>query len=220
MNTQTAEKAWAFGRGDSSLRKAEVISEKDRVCRLSMADAVIDAAVAFSCLVQPQAGDVVMVAEDDSGECYVLAVLERPGRQDLSISLPADAAVIAPAGSVRLSAKEGVTLASKERLCMFSDKAVHKSREATVNFDELVATGSRLQASYQAVHLVSRLISTISRQVIKKAKSYVRKTEDCDQVNSGQMTRKVEGLYTMDSKHTAMVSKKETKIDGERIFMG
>ena len=60
----------------------------------------------------------------------------------------------------------------------------------------------------------------MARQVIEKFKSYVRGTEDYDQVNAGQMMRKAKGLYSMDSEQTIMVSRKHTKIDGERIFMG
>jgi hypothetical protein len=197
-----------------------VLSVDADVCRLEISGDVFVAGIAFSCLVRPAPGDVVMAATHDSGESHVIAVIERPGGQDLCITLPADAVVSAPQGSIRVCADRDVTLASNDRLNLFSSRAVHKSREAVVDFDDTVAVGDRLQASYQAVHLVSRLISTVSRQVIKKAKSYIRRTEDCDQVESGQMTRKTEGLYTMDSKHTVMVSKKETKIDGERIFMG
>jgi len=34
------------------------------------------------------------------------------------------------------------------------------------------------------------------------------------------MSRKVDGLYSMKSDTTLMVSKSDTKIDGERIHMG
>ena len=60
----------------------------------------------------------------------------------------------------------------------------------------------------------------MAKQLTERVKNYIRHTEDYDQVNAGQMTRKVDGLYAMDSRHTVMVSKKDTKIDGERIHMG
>jgi len=63
-------------------------------------------------------------------------------------------------------------------------------------------------------------MSTMAKQVIDRFKSYIRHSENSDQVKAGQMTREVSGLYSMDSKYTIMVSKRDTKIDGERIHMG
>ena len=88
-----------------------------------------------------------------------------------------------------------------------------------VDFDEVAAKGVNLKASFKRVLLVSSLISTMAGQIIEKASTYIRHSEHYDQVKAGQMTRKIDGLYSMDSKQTVMVSKKETKIDGERIFM-
>jgi hypothetical protein len=68
--------------------------------------------------------------------------------------------------------------------------------------------------------LVGRLFNTMVEHVIARARSYTRRTEDCDQISAGQMTRKAEGLYSQQAKYSVMVSTKDTKIDGEHIFMG
>lgn len=60
----------------------------------------------------------------------------------------------------------------------------------------------------------------MAKQAIQKFNSYVRKSDISDQVQAAQMSRKVDGLYTMNSKHTILVSQKDTKIDGEHIHMG
>jgi len=60
----------------------------------------------------------------------------------------------------------------------------------------------------------------MAKQVIDRFKSYIRHSEESDMVKAAQMTREVSGLYSMDSKYTIMLSKKDTKIDGERIHMG
>lgn len=84
----------------------------------------------------------------------------------------------------------------------------------------MIARGNCLQADFKTVWVISQMVNTLAKQVISKFKNYIRRTEDYDQVKSGQMTRQVDGLYSLDSKHTVLVSKKDTKIDGERIHMG
>lgn len=194
------------------------ISGKDAVIRIS--GITYKARVAFSCIIQPIPDDLVMCTKNETGEYYILGIIERPGAQNMTLSFPADATMISEDGALSMFSGKSITLASAGGLNCISEKVVHKSREAVVDYDELIARGTNLQASFKSVLLVSRVINTIARQIVERAKNYIRRTEDFDQVNAGQMTRKADGLYSMNSKHTVMISKKDTKIDGERIHMG
>jgi hypothetical protein len=64
------------------------------------------------------------------------------------------------------------------------------------------------------------MVNTLAKIVMQKFNHYVRRTSENDLVSAAQMDRKVDGLYSMNSKITMMVSEKDTKIDGERIHMG
>jgi hypothetical protein len=140
--------------------------------------------------------------------------------ENICLAFPADATILAENGNLSALCRKSVTLAAGDKLCCLSDQVIHKSREAVVDYDEVVARGTSLQASFKTVRLISQMVNTLAKQVIAKFKNYIRHTEDYDQVKAGQMTRKADGLYSMDSKYTVMVSKKDTKIDGERIHMG
>lgn len=198
--------------------RVESVSGKEAVIRIS--GLTLPARVAFSCLIRPMPEDLVLCAKHETGKYYILGIIERPGSQDMVISFPADAAMVARDGAMSMVAGQSVTLVSGDRLSFFSETAIHKSREAVVDYDELTARGTTLRANFNSVFVVGRLISTMAVQAIQKFKNFIRHTEDYDQVKAGQMTRNVDGLYSMDSKHTIMVSKKDTKIDGERIHMG
>ena len=50
---------------------------------------VVRAQQAFSCLVSPQIGDVVLVNRQ-ADEFYILAILQRPSKQDMQLAFPAD----------------------------------------------------------------------------------------------------------------------------------
>lgn len=72
---------------------------------------------AASCLLRPEAGDLVLAslpeAENTGVQAYVLAVLER-GEADApaQLDLPSGAVLSAPAGAVRIEAAQGIGLAT------------------------------------------------------------------------------------------------------------
>ncbi len=202
------------------IQQARVAAVTDDAVEIQIDGLHQTARLAFSCLVRPQADDRVLCARDADGAYFILAIIERPGAQHMTLGFPADVTLEAENGAVRMMTGESMTLAAADRITCLSDRVVHRGREAVIAYDEITAKGTRVQAAFKTISVISDLVNTMARQLIERVKNYVRRTEDYDQVNAGQMTRKVDGLYAMDSKHTVMVSKKDTKIDGERIHMG
>ncbi len=205
---------------EPEVQNARVVSVSGKEAVIRMSGVTQAAQIAFSCLIQPEPGDLVLCAKHETGAHYILGIIERPGAQNMTLSFPADATMRAEEGALSIVSGKSVTLIAADKLNCFSDQTIHKSREAVVAFDKVTANGTSLQANFKTVRLISQMVNTMAKQMIEKVKNYIRHTEDYDQVKAGQMTRKVDGLYAMDSKHTVMVSKKDTKIDGERIHMG
>ena len=220
MNTNESNVISLRKQAPMPVENARVISvdPKEVVIKLDGVNQV--AQLAFSCLITPEPGDLVLCTTSETGAIFILGIIERPGKQHMTLAFPADATLLAENGSLNTRAAKSVTLAAADKLSCFSDKAIHKSRDAVVDYDEVVARGTTLQASFATVRLISQMMNTLAKQVIAKCKNYIRHTEEYDQAKAGQMTRKADGLYSVDSKNTVMVSKKDTKIDGERIHMG
>ena len=179
----------------------------------------IKAKKAFSCIVDPKPDDIVILTETENRTAYVLGIIERPGSQKMSVSFPSDTHIQINRGSLNINSSAGVTIASENMNC-FSKRVIHKSNEAVISYDNMTASGDELQASFKTVRLISNLINTMAKQVIDKFKGYIRSTDDNDMVKAGQMTRRADGLFSMDSENTIMDSRKSTKIDGKKIFMG
>jgi len=174
---------------------------------------------AFSCLIDPEPGDQIICSVHPDGLVYVLGIIERPNRQETNLTFPSDANIRTQKGSLHISAPERINVASSNVDC-FAARTTYKSNEAFISCHKTIATGNEIQASFHTIRFISQMIHTMARQVMSKFKGYARHTEDNDMVRSGQMTRKIDGLYAMDSKNTIMNSKKITKIDGEKILMG
>lgn len=202
------------------IQDATVVSVDDNGVVILLSGIEREAEVAVSCLVRPEPEDTVLCAEHKNGLCYILAILQRRGDQKMTVAFPSSVTLKADSGSILMSSRQSVTLAAGEKLACFSEEEIHKGREAVLDFKNITAQSEILRASFQTVHFISRVINTLTSYLMERVKNYVRKTENLDQISAGKMTRKVEGLYTMDSRHTVMISKKDTKIDGERIHMG
>jgi hypothetical protein len=171
---------------------------------------LINTQKAFSCLVEPMVDDIVLVSKDQHQQAYVIAILQRDDETQMQVQL---------APNTTLTSSEKLTLHS-EQINQLSVKSLQKTSEATFDFQQGLIRGDKLHSHIRHVHTISDMISTMAKQAIQKFNTYIRKTDTSDQVQAAQMGRKVDGLYTMNSKHTIMVSQKDTKIDGEHIHMG
>ena len=67
---------------------------------------------AASCLVAPSIGDRVLVAVEEGGEAFVLALLERASEGPTTIEADGDIAIRAASGKVTIAAQEGIDVVS------------------------------------------------------------------------------------------------------------
>lgn len=197
---------------------AVVVSTDSDVFLLNINDAIESAYKAFSCLILPIAGDKVALFQDQNGELWITAILARSNNQGSSLSLPENCKLTCPDDLTLMSANKLILMS--DEIIQMSHKNVQKSEQLTVDFSKAVVKGEKLASYISHINQVSDFISQTSKSMMQKFFSYVRKTDQADQVQAGQMGRKVDGLYSMNSKHTVMLSQKDTKIDGEHIHMG
>ncbi len=184
----------------------------------------VEGRIAFSCLVAPRINDEVVCVQTDTGMHVVLAIVDRPddgpSSQDMTLSFPANASLRCPAGDLGLFANDKVSLMAGDSLVCSAQKTIHKSQDALIDYENTTAQGNRFTGRFKTMHLLSDAITTMAKQALYKFNHYVRRSSESDQVSAAQMDRRVDGLYSMNSKITLMVSSKDTRIDGERIHMG
>lgn len=219
MNNSARNIISVHGGNESLVKTGSVIAVVSDTIVVDVSGDIKKAKKAFSCLIDLMPEDIVICTENNSGMVYVLGIIERPGIQKATMCFPSDALIRVNQGTLNINSDEGVTIASEKVNC-FSKRVIHKSQEAIISYENITATGNDLQAGFNTVRLISNLISTMAKQVIDKFKGYIRHTEDHDMVKAGQMSRNTDGLYSVDSKHTIMKSKKTTMIDGDKILMG
>lgn len=204
----------------TALRYGHVLSLFDNEVGVMIGDDLCSCKVAFSCIVKPQAGDYVACINNPAGGCYIIAVLERHDSKNTTLEFPSDVTISSGSGSINLVAGESVGIASVKNVNVMTDTCSVKSRQTVANLESVTVSGKNVNAAFNTVQFISKTITTMAGQLLQKVKDYIRHSECSDHVKSAQMVRKVDGLYSLDSTHTVMISKKDTKIDGERIHMG
>ena len=204
---------------DSLTKTGKVIAIIDGDFEILISNKRVRAKKAFSCIIVPLPDDTVICCKNDNGIFYILGIIERETSQKIDISFPSDTNIESKEGTLNLISKKTISMVSTN-INSFSKKAIHRSEDATICFDNVSATGKEFQASFKTVKLISNIINTMAKNVFEKFKSYNRNTEDSDQIKAGLLSRKTRGSYILDSKHTIMNSKECTKIDGEKILMG
>lgn len=179
---------------------------------------LIIARKAFSCLLEPIVEDTILYIFDENQQAYIMAILHRNNEGEAQLNVPPKTMINCP---------DQLTIRSGEKTSFISNSIQNLTKKfnvhtesAAINFKSTVVKGDKLHSHVHVMNMVGDLLNTMVRQGVQKFSSYVRKTEQVDQIQAGQMARKVEGLYTMNSKNTVMMSQKDTKIDGEHIHMG
>ena len=193
-----------------TLNKSTVVAGAFKNVKIDFNGSKHLAKVSFSCLVQPEINDVVLIAGNPNDGFFILSILERPDSNDMTLNFP---------GNTLFNSHDGISLSSK-KLSFISETSIYKSDKAFININEMTASGKTANISYKSINLLSNLISTLAKHSIQKFKTLIRHTEDSEQIKAGQLTCDVKGMYSLGSNYTILVSKKDTKIDGERIHMG
>ncbi len=84
-------------------------SRQDGFFEISTETGMFRASRAVSCIVSPEAGDLVLISLDDIGTCYILSILERAGRPqgDTDLAFDGNVNIRVSGGSLSLASDEG-----------------------------------------------------------------------------------------------------------------
>jgi len=175
---------------------------------------------AVSCLVAPQAGDLVLASVLEDGRCYVLAVLERPG-DDAAVVLEADGDLsIRPKGRLAVASQEGVTIASGGDVSVASASVSVKTLDASLAADKLGVVGRYLYREIDRIKTVAGVIDDVAERISQRVQRLYRRTEDFEQVRAGKIDMVADQTMSLRGKNTLMTSEELVKVDGEQIHLG
>jgi hypothetical protein len=201
------------------LFKAVVNNVSKQGLFIDYASAVINVQVAFSCLVTPIEGDTVLVNQSGS-DYFVLSVLEREADQDIALNFPANVKLTALDGQVNVVSGKDINLFSTAKTNLVSADINMTSKEMNLSTGKLTAHTTEIESHSKTVKLYALLLSSVTKQVIQKADTVIRKVEQVETLNIGSLIQIIRKNYTSHSNQAVITASKDVRIDGERIHMG
>ncbi len=181
---------------------------------------------ARSCLVAPECGDIVLLATLPRGECYVLAVLDRPGegageeRSRTKLSLDGDLEIELATGRLTVAAQQGVDLAAGGNVSVVAPGINVHAADGNVLIDRLSVLGSVFHAEVDRIKVLAASAESVFDRVVQRVKRAYRTVEETDQLRAGRMDYVAKTSMNLHAGTALLTAEELVKLDGEQIHLG
>jgi hypothetical protein len=175
---------------------------------------------AFSCLVEPMVGDVVLLSGLPGGACYVLAVLERESEAPARLVADGNLEVRLAKGRFVVAAQEGVDLVSAQDVSVTAGGVRVNAAEGNVVLRQLSVLGSFVRAEFDRIKVLAESCDSVLDRMIQRVKRSYRFVEEHDQVRSAQIDYVAQNNASLRGENTLITAKDLVKVDGEQIHLG
>lgn len=176
---------------------------------------------AASCLLDPEEGDVVLLAVPPEGALYVLAVLERDDDKPARVRIDAPAfSVSVPRGKIDLVAGEGIGMVTRGTLSFLVRRWTTDAIEADLSVRRLITRSKEVIAKADTVEGVFDTVETVAERLTQRLARSYRFVKEMDVTRSQEIDTRAEGTLVMRAKDALVNAKRLFKADGEQIHLG
>jgi hypothetical protein len=165
-----------------------------------------DAKRAVSCLVEPVADDIVLVALAPNGAAYVLAVLEREEGARATLSTDGDLEIRQRHGRVTIAAQEGIDLIAAKAVSVIG-------HELQVN----VAEGSLVGRSLK---VLAHTLDSVLERLSSRVKHAHRTVEETDTLRAERIDYSATSTMSLHGENAIVTAEQLVKVDGAQIHLG
>lgn len=192
----------------------------EKGCRVLVSGNIFEAEVAASCILKPEAGDLVLLSVDGAGTAYVLSILERSGKTRNELIFDGDLSIEVRQGNFDVKSGKSISLNSASGISTSSQALDITALEGTARIAGLSFIGNVLSARIEKIKLVADAVDSIFRRTVQRLTSSFRYIEEHEEVQSASTRMLVDGTLTMQTKNTMHTAEGHIKIDAEQIHLG
>lgn len=167
---------------------------------------------AASCLLNPEPGDLVLVA-DNAGEAYILAVLERPG------PAPAVLGISTPSQTVIVRAKR-LVMRGEEEVEITAPRTDVKGARLTVAVDTISFIANLLTQTLKRWQGSAKNIDMVATDIATKAARRIAIVDEIDTLRAGSVLQKIEATSVTDAHAVVIAANEDLRLDGTRVTVG
>ncbi len=195
-------------------------SEKGSVVVVETETRVVRAKRATSCLLEPVAGDVVLVAALDADHAYVLAVLEREAGAPASLVADGDLSIKLPRGAFEVAASSGVHIVSTEEVSVVSGAIRVNAVDGSVALERLSFLGKYVRAEIGRARVFGETLDTMLNRFSQRVKRSYRVVEECDHVRAEQLDYAARKRLSLHGETALISAQNLAKVEGDQIHLG
>lgn len=173
---------------------------------------------AWSCLVLPEPEDRVALIETGA-DCFVVAVLERPGGGSLEITLPGETHICSGSHPLRLSGAE-LEVRATRRMELHAPQAVVHGTRLRVVCDEIHSVVRKAISVVTESRLVSRLTELITDRFCLAAQTSERAVASLDRTHCGHLDLQADNTVRIQGENVLAGAEKLVRLDGDQIHLG
>jgi hypothetical protein len=192
------------------LSTGKVQQAMDRHYVVETGQCQIRAVQATGCLLMPEPGDLVLVAEQEEGKAYIVSVLSRTTKP-ARINLPANTVVAAQSGDLLLYADKQISLNSPE-MHFQADQGVAEIRDTAFTADTVELSVSRLRAVWNSVE-------TRAEWVLQRITRFYRRIRTEDSLLE-ELHCSVDKTCRIEAEEISVEADEKLRLDGERVELG
>jgi hypothetical protein len=206
---------------DAVLQEVGTITRVDgRAFTVRTSSGDVEARRATSCLVEPDAGDRVLLSGCSEG-WYVLAILARDeGEAGAAIALDGDLTVRLRSGRFVVAAQEGVEIVSGGDVSVASGRIDVNAAEGNVTLGRLTFLGTLVRAEIDKIKLFAGHLDSVVDRVAARVKRSYRFVEESDQVRAERIDYVAKKTASVHGENMLLTAEELVKIDGEQIHVG
>jgi hypothetical protein len=175
---------------------------------------------AASCLIEPEPGDLVLVAGDGREHVYILAVLERAGDGPARLSVEGDLAIQVRRGHFSVSSSHGIDLVTATDVKIAGSGLDVRAERGRVFLAELSYIGGKILAQAERVKLLAGIFDSVLERFAQKVKRSYRVVEEMDHLRSGQISYRAEKNMDLRARNALLTAEELVKLDGDQIHLG
>jgi hypothetical protein len=175
---------------------------------------------AVSCLVEPELDDEVLFAGRQEGPLYILAVLERPGRDAAVLRARGDLTVHVADGRFVVAAERGVDLITGKELSMTSGSLQVRAAEGHVTLETLSYLGTKLFGQVEQVKTFVGVLDSVLERLTQRVQRSYRFVEEFDVLRTKQADYVAKETLRIRGKNTLVNGDQLVKLEADQIHLG
>jgi hypothetical protein len=175
---------------------------------------------AKGCLLEPEAGDLVLVAVATDGRCYVLSVLEREAGAPASLVADGDLNIKLPAGRLGIAAQDGIGLVSAKEVSVVSAGLSVNAVDGDVALQRLSFVATFLRAELDKAKVLAGSLDSVLDRLSQRVKRAYRTVEESDHLRAERVDYVAKKTMSLRGENTLLTAQELVKVDGEQIHLG